>query len=716
MKRLFFAIFACFPLFSHAQGMWLPLTLKKVNEKEMKSLGSKLKATDLYNPVKPSLKDGVCLFGGGCTAEVVSSEGLLLTNHHCGFDYIQNLSTLEKNYVEEGFWAKNKSEELPCRGLTVTFIGYMQDVTQLALQNVTFDMDERSRQAQIDKNLAEIRRNTKTEKWEEIQIRPFYNGNEYYMFVVTIYRDVRLVGTPPSSIGKFGGDTDNWVWPRHTGDFSVFRVYADKDNHPAAYSPENKPYSPRHFFPISLAGVKEGDFTMVYGFPGRTDEYLSAAAVQQTAEVLNPVKVAIRDRALKTLDTCMRKDPAVKINYVAKYASIANSWKKWSGEMQGLRKYKAVEKKRAEEAEFKRRLETNNEWKFRYANLLPRLEALHKEAEPYLLARDCYTETCLRNAEAMSQMGTVNGWLKTYDDQGAAMFAAKTAEVGTKLDAFYEEYRPEVDEAVTAGMLELFVQYMPRADWGGAFVKDAAQSKGGYVALTKSLFAESILPHRSKMKALLTESPEKIATTLKSDPLYRFWKTLNDNYTSQVQPKLQELLPNIALIQRNYMAAQRTVFTEKRFFPDANSTLRLTYGTIKPYEPRDAVVYQIQTDLDGVMEKYVPEDYEFNLPQKLIQLWQNKDYGQYADAKGQMPVAFIGTNHTTGGNSGSPALNARGQLIGINFDRVWEGTMSDLSFEPAICRNIMLDIRYVLFIIEKLGGAKHLIEEMKINR
>lgn len=716
MKRLFFAIFACFPLFSHAQGMWLPLTLKKVNEKEMKSLGSKLKATDLYNPVKPSLKDGVCLFGSGCTAEMVSSEGLLFTNHHCGFDQIQNLSTLEKNYVEDGFWAKSKSEELPCRGLTVTFIGYMQDVTQLALQNVTFDMDERSRQAQIDKNLAEIRRNTKTEKWEEIQIRPFYNGNEYYMFVVTIYRDVRLVGTPPSSIGKFGGDTDNWVWPRHTGDFSVFRVYADKDNRPAAYSPENKPYNPRHFFPISLAGVQEGDFTMVYGFPGRTDEYLSAIAVQQTAEVLNPVKVAIRDRALKTLDSYMRKDPAVKINYVAKYASIANAWKKWNGEMLGLRKYKAIDKKTAEEAAFKKRLEGNSEWKFRYGNLLPRLEQLYKDAEPYLLARDCYTETCLRNAEAMSQMSIINGWLKTYDEQGAAMFAAKTAETGTKLDAFYEEYRPEVDEAVTAGMLELFAQYMPRAEWGAAFVKEAAQNKGGYSELTKSLFSESILPHPSKMKALLTESPEKIATTLKSDPLYRFWKTLNDNYTSQIQPKLQELLPNIALIQRNYMAAQRTVFTEKRFFPDANSTLRLTYGTIKPYEPRDAVVYQIQTDLDGVMEKYVPGDYEFNLPQKLIQLWQNKDYGQYADAKGQMPVAFIGTNHTTGGNSGSPALNARGQLIGINFDRVWEGTMSDLSFEPAICRNIMVDIRYVLFIIEKLGGAKHLIDEMKINR
>jgi hypothetical protein len=697
-----------------AQGMWLPLTLRKVNEKEMKSMGSKVKAADLYDALKPSMKDGVCLFGGGCTAEMVSPEGLLFTNHHCGFDQIQNLSTLEKNYVEDGFWAKSRAEELPCKGLTVTFIVRMEDVTQLALLGISADMDERGRQAQIDKNLAEIRRNIKTERWEEIQIRPFYNGNEYYMFVVATYRDVRLVGTPPSSIGKFGGDTDNWVWPRHTGDFSVFRVYADKDNHPAPYSTDNRPYRPRHFFPISLSGVKEGDFTMVYGFPGRTDEYLSAAAIQQTGEVLNPVKVSVRDRALKTLDGFMRKDPAIKIDYVAKYAGIANSWKKWSGEMQGLRKYKAVEKKRSEEAEFKRRLEANNEWKFRFGNLLPRLEQLHKEAEPYLIARDCYTETCLRNAEALGQMSAINGWLKTYDDQGAAMFAAKTPETGSKLDAFYEEYHSEVDEAVTAGMLELFVQYMPRPEWGAAFVKEAAQSKGGYAALAKSLFAESVLPHREKMKALLAESPEKAATTLKADPLYRFWKTLNDAYTTQVQPKLQELLPNIALIQRNYMAAQRTVFAEKRFFPDANSTLRLTYGKIRPYEPRDAVVYQIQTDLDGVMEKYIPGDYEFDVPERLIQLWKNKDYGRYANADGQMPVALIGTNHTTGGNSGSPALNARGHLIGINFDRVWEGTMSDLSFEPAICRNIMVDIRYVLFIIEKLGGATHLINEMQL--
>jgi hypothetical protein len=713
-KKIFLFCLFVLPGLLLAQGMWLPLTLKKVNEKEMKSLGLKLKAEDIYDPLKPSLKDAVCLFGGGCTAEMVSPEGLLLTNHHCGFGQIQDLSTLEHNYVEDGYWAKNRAEELPCRGLSVTFIVRMEDVTRMALLGVTPEMDERSRQAQIDKNIAEVRRTTKIEKWEEIQVRPFYNGNQYFLYVVTTFRDVRLVGTPPSSIGKFGGDTDNWVWPRHTGDFSVFRVYADKDNRPAPYAADNKPYKPRHYFPISLSGVSDGDFTMVFGFPGRTDEYLSAAAVQQTGEVLNPVKVSIRDRALKAMDAFMREDAAIKIAYVAKYAGIANSWKKWSGEMQGLKKYRAVEKKRAYEAEFTRRVEANTDWKLRYGNLLPRLEQLHREIEPYAAARDCYAETCIRNAEALGQMGNLASWLKVYDDQGEAMFGAKTVEMGSKWTAFYEEYRPEVDEAVTAGMLELYAKLIPRAEWGGDFVKKQATEHGGYAGLAKHLFANSTMPHAAKMKALLAEKPAKIQETLKNDALFVFWKKLNDIYVGQVQPKLQELQPNINLIQRNYMAAQMEVFPEKRFFPDANSTLRLTYGKVRPYEPRDAVQYQSTTDLDGVMEKYVPGDYEFDLPQKLVDLWKAKDYGQYADKNGQLPVAFIGTNHTTGGNSGSPALDAKGNLIGINFDRVWEGTMSDLSFEPAICRNIMLDIRYALFVIDKVGGAKHIVDEMKL--
>lgn len=696
-----------------AQGMWLPMHLEKQNEKEMKSLGLKLDADDIYSPVEPSLKDAICQFAGGCTGEMISAEGLLLTNHHCGFDAIQNLSTLEHNYVDDGFWAKDRSAELPAKGVTATFVTRMEDVTALALNGVTESMPENDRQSVIDKNLAQIKVNTKKNAWEDILIRPFYNGNQYYLFVTQTFKDVRLVGTPPSSIGKFGADTDNWVWPRHTGDFSMFRVYANKDNRPAEYSPANQPYQPRKFLEISLNGVSEGDFTMVYGFPGRTDEYLTEAAVRQTGEILDPAKVSIRERALKIMDGFMRKDPEVKITYIAKYASIANSWKKWQGEMLGLRTYKAYDKKQEYEAEFTKRIENNPDWNLRYKNILPRLRQLHAEIQPYALARDYYLEAMVRNNDLMGLASQLNSWLDTYEKNGANFFANKQKDATAGLSGFYKEYRPAVDQAVFAGLSEIFVQDVNK-DWGGKFVQETAAKHGGYEGLAKYIFDNSILPYEAKMNALLAEKPDKIYETLKADPAFTFWKTLNDAYVANIQPKLQSLQPQINLVQREYMAAQMKVFKDRRFFPDANSTLRLTYGKAGGYAPRDAVWYQYQTDLDGVMEKYIPGDYEFDVPQKLIELWKNKDYGRYANAKGEMPVAFIGANHTTGGNSGSPALNANGQLVGLNFDRVWEGTMSDLNYDATICRNIMVDVRYVLFIIDKLGGANYLLNEMKI--
>ena len=713
MKKLLLVFFVIPAVLRAQGGMWVPLLLEKQNEKEMKAMGLKLDADDIYAIARPSLKDAVCQFAGGCTGEMISPEGLLLTNHHCGFDAIQELSTLENNYVENGYWAKTRGEELPAKGVTATFISRMEDVTALALMGVTQSMAESSRQAQIDKNLAQIRVNTKKEKWEDIQIRPFYNGNQYYLFVTQTFKDLRFAGAPPSSIGKFGADTDNWVWPRHTGDFSMFRIYADKDNHPAEYSKDNVPYRPQKFLSISLDGAEPGEFTMVYGFPGRTDEYLSEAAVQQTGEVLDPARVAVRDRALKIMDGFMRKDPAVKIAYIARYASIANAWKKWLGEMQGLKTYKALEKKRAYEAEFTSRVEKNPDFKYKYGNLLPRLRQLYKDIEPYALARDYYFEACVRNNEILGLVASLDSWIGTYDKNGEGYFDGKRREATSGLEAFYKDYRPEVDEAVFAGLLEIYAQNV-RDDWGAGFVKTAAEKNGGYAGLASAIFKNSVFVSRDKMNALLAEKPAKIAETLKNDPAYTFWKTLSDAYQTNIQPKLQELQPQINMLQRQYMAAQTDVFKEKRFFPDANSTLRLTYGKVNEYSPRDAVTYNDHTYLEGVMEKYVPGDYEFDVPQKLIDLWKSRDYGQYADANGRMPVGFIGTNHTTGGNSGSPALDANGDLVGLNFDRVWEGTMSDLNYDPAICRNIMVDIRYVLFIVDKFGGATNLIQEMSL--
>ncbi len=704
-------------LFLQAQGgMWLPLYLEKQNEKEMRSLGMKLKADDLYAPNRPSVKDAICQYSGGCTAEIISPQGLLLTNHHCAFSALQRQSSLERNYVENGFWAMSQEEELPCPGETATFVVRMEEVTALALQNVVEGMSERDRQAQIDKNIAQIRANTRKEKWQEVFVRPFYHGNQYFLFVTETFTDVRLVGAPPSSIGKFGADTDNWVWPRHTGDFALFRVYADKDNRPAPYSPDNQPLKPKHFLPISLSGVEEGDFTMVYGFPGRTDEYLPAAALRQIAEVTNPTRVDIRDRALKTLDRFMRNDPAIKIAYIARYASIANAWKKWLGEMQGLRNYKAVEKKQAYEAEFLRRIGENPTWAMRYRNLLPRLNETYRDIEPYADARDNYLETFLRNIQITAAVASVASWLAEYEKGQIGTFSARKTEMMERIRAGFSAYFPDVDRAVFAALIERYAQTM-RPEWGGAFVRQMAEENGGFDALAQHLFANSVFTDSVRWKALMDVPVlDSIAQRLQQDPLMSFWRGVSTPYNEHIGPKWQELQGTLNLLQRQYMAAQLEVFKERRFFPDANGTLRLTYGQVRGYSPRDAVRYEFRTHLDGVMEKYVPGDYEFDVPQRLIDLWKAKDFGPYAAKDGRMPVAFIATNHTTGGNSGSPALDAYGNLVGLNFDRVWEGTMSDLYYDPAICRNIMVDVRYILFIIDKYAGASYLLKEMKLVR
>ncbi|MCS6930474.1 MAG: S46 family peptidase [Saprospiraceae bacterium] len=695
-------------------GMWLPLHLEKQNEKEMRAMGLKRKADDLYAPNRPSIKDAICQFSGGCTAEVISAEGLLLTNHHCAFSALQRLSSLERNYVEEGFWARSREEELPCPGETATFVVRMEDVTALALQHVTEGMSERDRQSQIDKNIAQIRANARRERWQEAVVRPFYHGNQYFLFITETYTDLRLVGAPPSSIGKFGADTDNWVWPRHTGDFALFRIYADKDNRPAPYSPENRPLRPKYFLPISLSGVEEGDFTMVYGFPGRTDEYLPASAVHQIAEVLNPTRIAIREQTLKILDRYMRSSPAIKIAYVARYASLANAWKKWLGERQGLRTYGVVGKKQAYEAEFTRRISNNPTLNVRYRHLLPRLNETYREIEPYAEARENYLETFLRNIQITAAIANVASWLAEYEKGQIGTFSARKTEIMERMRAGFTGYYLEVDRAVFAALVERYAQTM-RPEWGGAFVRQSAEQQGGFDALALHLFATSVFTDSMRWNNLMSlPTPDSIARVLQRDPFLLFWRGVSTPYNEIIGPKWQELQGTLSLLQRQYMAAQLEVFKERRFFPDANGTLRLTYGQVRGYSPRDAVRYEFRTHLDGVMEKYIPGDYEFDVPQRLIDLWKAKDFGPYATRDGRMPVAFIATNHTTGGNSGSPALDAYGNLVGLNFDRVWEGTMSDLYYDPAICRNIMVDVRYILFILDKYAGASHLLKEMKL--
>lgn len=695
------------------EGMWLPQLLGQLNEKEMKGLGMKISASDIYNINKGSLKDAIVSFGGFCTAEVISEQGLILTNHHCGYDAIQEHSTIEHNYLMDGFWAKDKGAELPNPGLTATFIVRIDDVTTAVLSGVTGDMDEKTRQSAIDKNIARLRQDAKKETWQDVMVRPFYYGNKYYLFITETFKDVRLVGAPPSSIGKFGADTDNWVWPRHTGDFSLFRIYAGKDNRPAEYSPSNVPYKPKYSLTISLNGVKPNDFTMVFGFPGRTQEYLPASAVKLQAEVLNPVKINIRDLTLKTWGGYMRQDQQVNLQYSSKHASIANAWKKWIGESQGIAITKAVQKKLDYEAEFTKRVNANPTWKAKYGNVLPQLNALYAQITPYALVRDQFTETA-NAVELYTIANQLRSLVNAYKNEGVAGYEKRKPAVLSTLEALFKDYRPEIDREVFTSLTE---QYFKNVD-ASYIGKDAAEmwsDRKNASRMTEKIYSDSRVLTLADVQKILAQKPDEAVEDLEKDPALRFTGSLQGQYTTAATPKLNEIQNSINQLQRQYMQAQMDVMKEKRFYPDANSTLRVTYGQVKGYEARDAVDYEPYTYLDGVMEKYKPGDYEFDVHPKLIELYKNKDYGQYAQ-NGKMPVCFIGTNHTTGGNSGSPALDANGHLVGLNFDRVWEGTMSDLSYDPSICRNIMMDIRYFLFIVDKFAGAGHLVKEMKLKK
>ncbi len=700
-------------LSAHAtEGMWLPQLLNRLNEKEMKGMGMKIGAADIYSLNKGSLKDAIVSFGGFCTGEIISSQGLLLTNHHCGYDAIQKHSSLQNNYLDNGFWARNKQEELPNPGLTATFIVRIEDVTQQALQGVTGKFNERERQSAIDKNLNTIRTNAKKESYQDLVIKPFFDGNQYFLFVTETYKDVRLVGAPPSSIGKFGADTDNWVWPRHTGDFSIFRIYAGKDNLPAEYAKDNVPLKPKHFLPISLDGIASNDFTMVFGFPGRTNEYLPSEAMKLTVEGQDPARVQMRDAALKVIDGFMRKDEQIKIQYAAKYASTANAWKKWIGEMQGVRQTGGIQRKLQQEARFRQLVQANPVFRATYGGLLDSLNNLHKEAAAVTIARDYYTEL-LRSTELLSFSSDLISLLQETRLKGEENYAQLRQQFLDKIKPKYQNYNNDVDREVAVALLDIYFKEVPSNKIGGeAYQIWMETNKDGRTTANK-IYDQSALTSYNKLEAFLNRPFKSVSEDVWKDPATRLLIGLRNGYIDFINKPYDALQPEINRLQRQYMQAQMEVLTDKRFYPDANSTLRITYGKVNGYDPRDAVTYDIATTLDGVMEKYKPGDYEFDVPEKLRDLYAKKDYGQYG-ANGKMPVCFIASNHTTGGNSGSPALDAYGNLIGLNFDRTWEGTMSDINYDATICRNIMVDIRYVLFIVDKFAGAKHLIEELKL--
>jgi len=670
-------------------GMWIPSLLQGMNEQEMQSLGSKLSAGDIYDINSSSLKDAIGHFNGGCTSEVISPKGLLLTNHHCGFSQIQSHSSLENDYLKDGFWAMSLDEELPNKGLYVEFIVRIEDVTDKVLDGIGEGSAEKEKQSMIDGNSNSVRKATLIEPWQKSNIKAFFKGNQYFLFVTERFEDIRLVGAPPSSIGKFGSDTDNWVWPRHTGDFSMFRIYADKNNLPAKYSKDNVPYTPKHFLPISLDGVAAGDFTMVFGFPGSTNEYLPAVAVEQITQKVNPSKIAIREAALKVIDGFMKKDDKIRIQYASKQARIANYWKKWIGENQGIQKSNAINKKKIFEREFTKKLKTKK-LKDQYGHILTDFEKLYDDFERVNVKRNNFNEVFVRNNELMQMMfRLIQLENAAYNSENA--FNNTRTSLISRLKSIHKNYNVEVDKGVYKAIMPLYTS-----------------------KIDASIYEKSSFTNLDSALVLLEGNTNEVLTKLNEDAAYKYAKPFVEEFYAKIEPKFQRINTEINAVQKQYMAALMDVMPNERYYPDANSTLRVTYGQVRGYKPRDAVYYNPISYLEGVIEKYIPGDYEFEAPKKLLELYKSKDYGQYADANGKLPVCFLGTNHTTGGNSGSPAIDAHGNLIGLNFDRVWEGTMSDYNYDADICRNIMVDIRYVLFIVDKYAGAKNLIEEMTL--
>ena len=684
IKRLFLCALACitFATATADEGMWLPNNIKS-RIKEMRKMGFKLKADDIYSDDKASLKDAVVQFGGGCTGEFISPDGLLITNHHCGYSSIQKLSSVEHDYLTDGFWAMSRSEERPVPGLTVTLLVKMEDVTAriAAGENEATIIEEAKKKHNADK----------------ASIEPIYYGNQEVLYVYRTFRDVRLVGAPPSSIGKFGGDTDNWVWPRHTGDFSIFRVYANANNEPAEYSENNVPYHPARHFKVSTKGVEEGDFTMIYGFPGNTQEYVTADAVEYVAEVSNPMKIALRTIRLDIISEAQSKDVATRIAYAAKHANIANAWKKWQGESLGLGKLGTVEKKKMYEKAFAA-------WatdKPQYANLLDSMHAAYKEVIPHYFARELFNESILG-----MEFFNFAYWFHIYDAAGHKLTADKQAEARK---TYLNDYRKEIDHAISRRMLSEYIARMPKENVPAPLVA-AIKEHGTPEAFVDYMFANT---------RILTEYPLTREKYI-ADPMVQFAGWFADALAHNRKYAYRNLsnVPAIEKWYRTYMQALREWDKERAFYPDANFTLRVAYGTVAGYENADGEYHTHLTTLDGIIAKDNPEIYDYDIPQSLRDIYKNKDYGRWAigkNGKQSVPVCFLASNHTTGGNSGSPVLNGKGELVGINFDRTWRSTMSDIEFDPTICRNISVDIRYVLFVVDRIGGAGYLLEEMGIK-
>lgn len=718
MKNKFFAFTAFLLLIIVStlkadEGMWIPLLIEKYNIKLMQEKGFRLTAEDIYSVNKACMKDAILSFGGGCTGEVISREGLLITNHHCGYGQIQRHSSLEHDYLTEGFWAMSHDEELPNPGLTVTFLKWMEDVTDQVLKGVTDNMSSDEREKLISYNQSEIRSKAIEGTGYSATIRPFFMGNQYFIFVNETYRDIRLVGAPPSAIGKFGGETDNWIWPRHTGDFSLFRIYADKDNKPAEYSPDNVPYKPVYYFPISLRGVQEGDFTMVFGYPGSTAEYVPSFHIDMLKNYVYPKLVEIRTRKIDIMEAAMATDPLIRIQYSTKKSGIANSWKRWMGEIQGLEKMNTIGRKQDYERRITDWINDDNNRKEEFGNLLPEYEKIYNDFKVYYLLNN-YTGEVVNGAEAIGFAANMKGLAELIEKNAGedVISSARERLVAYSAD-FYKNYNNPTDRQLFIAVMSLYGTAIDKEWQFPGYIEIKNKCKGDFEALADELYRKSVFTDRERFRDFVENFNKSSLKKLRKDVFYILANSAVDFININIRQPLVRLRSEIQELDPKYMQAQMEFEKDRLFYPDANSTLRLTYGEVKGYFSRDAVYFTHYTTLKGIMEKDNPEIYDYDVPDKLRELYRNKDFGRYTQ-NGEVPVCFVATNHTTGGNSGSPVINAEGQLIGVNFDRAWEGVASDMAYNPEQSRNISLDIRYALFLIDKFAGAGYLLNEMTI--
>jgi hypothetical protein len=692
------------------EGMWLLPLIEKLNMGKMTELGLKLSAEEIYSLNKPSIKDAIIIFNGNCTGEIVSDQGLILTNHHCGYDAIQSHSTLQDDYLQDGFWAMSKEEELANLDMYVTFLVSIEDVTTRVMANVKPEMSESERNSTINDARLAIQKSAAEGSKYTASVTSFYGGNYFYLLVYETYDDIRLVGAPPSSIGKFGFDTDNWEWPRQTGDFSVFRVYMSPDGKPALYSKNNIPLKPRYHLPVSIKDLNQGDFSMILGYPGSTQRYATSYEVDEIMKITNPNRIKIRGIRQDILMADMKSDPNINIQYASKYSTSSNYWKYSIGENEGLEKLNVKAGKQQTEDQFNRWIETDPARKAKYGNALTLIKtgiegrAEFRNAQQYV--SECFTQGC----ELLSFTRYANSLVIALQTGDKQLIDNAVSDIRNLAEGFYKDYNEATEKKVMKAMLKLYREDISSKFHPDFYLTVDKKFKSSTDLYVDNLFGKSVFANETKLNAFL-ENP--VLKTIQNDPVYLTGSSVTRISQSLLQGSSQ-FDANLTLGRRIWMAALMEMTPEKTQYPDANFTMRLTYGNVQDYDPRDGVTYKYYTTIDGIMEKYKPGDYEFDVPKRLIDLYNAKDYGRYASLKNYMPVCFTTTNDITGGNSGSPVLNGNGELIGLAFDGNWEAMSGNIAFEPALQRTIVVDIRYVLWVMDIYAGAGHLVDEMTI--